>query len=191
MSKQDRQGVRTPADVERKYNLGQLKTGGLSLKEREQLNQLHQTLSQYMASTNATINELKENCANIETTQTWFGSGVPTFENYPAVDWITEDDKKKHIGDIYCNEDNGSIYLFAESGWIQGSGDTMLDYTVKFMVDAVIYEVVNVKAGNSVNAPATPPASESGSFVAWLLNEEAVVFPYKPTSDVELTASFK
>ena len=32
MSKQDRQGIRTPADVERKYNLGQLKTGGLSLK---------------------------------------------------------------------------------------------------------------------------------------------------------------
>lgn len=61
MSKQDRQGVRTPADVERKYNLGKLpKTQGMSEKEREQLNQLNQSLSQYMASNNAKIQEIEE-----------------------------------------------------------------------------------------------------------------------------------
>jgi hypothetical protein len=68
---------------------------------------------------------------------------------------------------------------------------TALEYTVTFKANDEVYEVVSVKAGNSINAPATNPTSESGSFVSWMLNEEAVVFPYKPTSDVELTASFK
>lgn len=192
MNKQDRQGVRTPADVERKYNLGQLAKERAS-DDSEQLNRLNQTLLQYMATTNATLNELWERCAEIEATQTWFGSGTPVLGNYPAVDW-SDEEKTEHIGDIYCNKDNGNIYLFSETGWIQGLGGIMpdyLDYTVKFMVNGEVYEVVKVKSGNAVNAPSTPPTSESGSFLAWLLNEEAVVFPYTPTGDTELTALFQ
>lgn len=56
MKKQDRQGVRTAADLERKYDFGALGFGGSS----EQVRQLTQTLSQFMASTNATINRLME-----------------------------------------------------------------------------------------------------------------------------------
>lgn len=55
MSKQDRQGVRTPADIERKYNLGALsKSTGSS----EQLSQINQMIAQFMAATNAKITEL-------------------------------------------------------------------------------------------------------------------------------------
>jgi hypothetical protein len=61
MSKQDRQGVRTPTDIERKYDLGQLSAArGLSAKQEESLNQMSQTLNQYMATTNAKIEELEE-----------------------------------------------------------------------------------------------------------------------------------
>lgn len=59
MSKQDRQGVRTPADLERKYPLGKLndKTGDTSELGR-QINQLSQSMSTFMASTNGAIAEL-------------------------------------------------------------------------------------------------------------------------------------
>lgn len=60
MSKQDRQGVRTPVDVERKYNLGQLgAVRGMTQKQELLISQLTQTLNQYMATTNAKITELQ------------------------------------------------------------------------------------------------------------------------------------
>lgn len=64
MSKQDRQGVRTPADVERKYNLGKLAASqGLTAKQETRLNQLTQTMNQYMADTNAKIEGLENSQA--------------------------------------------------------------------------------------------------------------------------------
>jgi hypothetical protein len=60
MKKQDRQGVRTPADVERKYNLGRiLSAQGSSPKLELQIQQLSQTLAQFIAKTNIEIEELK------------------------------------------------------------------------------------------------------------------------------------
>lgn len=55
MKKQDRQGVRTAADLERKYDFRSMGGAGSS----EQVSQLNQTLSQYMSKTNATINEMQ------------------------------------------------------------------------------------------------------------------------------------
>lgn len=61
MSRQDRQGVRTPADIERKYDLGKLAASrGLTMQQEQRFNQLSQTLQQYMASTNAKISELEK-----------------------------------------------------------------------------------------------------------------------------------
>jgi hypothetical protein len=131
----DRQGVRTPADVERKHGLGKpSNSGGFTGKEQEQLRQLSQTLSTFMSTTNATLTELKEKL---------------------------------------------------------DSSNTTLDYTVKFMVDGEVYEIISVKQGNSVNAPITPPTSESGSFISWQLNNEDVIFPYLPIGDTEFTALFQ
>lgn len=66
-----------------------------------------------------------------------------------------------------------------------------LDYVVTFVVDEEVYEAVNVKAGNSVNAPAAEPTSESGTFVSWQLDGKDVEFPYTPTADAELVALFE
>lgn len=60
MSKQDRQGVRTPADIERKYDLGQLKNIGQGGASSEEISRLNQTLSQYMATTNGQIKNLQD-----------------------------------------------------------------------------------------------------------------------------------
>ena len=59
MSRQDRQGVRTPTDIERKYDLGKLAASqGLTMQQEQRFNQLSQTLNQYMATTNAKLEEL-------------------------------------------------------------------------------------------------------------------------------------
>lgn len=57
MNKQDRQAVRTAAEVERKYNLGGFVSGTSSsnAKLQMQVQQLSQMLSQYMATTNALL----------------------------------------------------------------------------------------------------------------------------------------
>lgn len=99
--KQDRSSVRTAAELERKYDLrGQNKGSNAELEER--INTLNQTLYQYMAVTNMELSEK---------TGTHFGSGVPSLVNAPTINWDDEE-KAKHVGDIYCDTDSGYIYLF-------------------------------------------------------------------------------
>lgn len=46
--------------------------------------------------------------------ETWFYEGVPTLDNFPAVDWTTGDLKKKHIGDLYYDQTTGYAYRFTK-----------------------------------------------------------------------------
>ena len=66
--KQDRHGVRTPADVERKYNIGQMRSQSKSYASQQasQMAQIDQNMSQYMAVTNAAIIALTEKNAELE-----------------------------------------------------------------------------------------------------------------------------
>ena len=100
MSKQDRQGVRTPADIERKYNLGKMRETLLLLTEK--------------------VSEFEKQ------SQTWFGWGIPTLGNYPADLWDTDALKNSHVGDIYYDNDTGSLYLFRETDkayeWVACAG---------------------------------------------------------------------
>lgn len=60
MSKQDRQGVRHAAELERKYSFGDIAESRKGLDETGvKTSRLEQQLNQYMASTNAVIAELK------------------------------------------------------------------------------------------------------------------------------------
>lgn len=128
MSKQDRQGVRTPMQLEQKYDLGAYERNDKSYAQLEsQTNQLNQTLAQFMAETNGKIAELEE-----ENTTTFFGSGVPTLDNYPALDWTTNELKDMHIGNMYQDDDTDYTYLFKCTDgvyeWVQckseGGGST-------------------------------------------------------------------
>ena len=42
---------------------------------------------------------------------TWFGEEVPTLNNYPAVDWVTNTDKDSHLGDLFYTND-GKAFRF-------------------------------------------------------------------------------
>lgn len=72
------------------------------------------------------------------------------------------------------------------------SGGASLDHTVTFTVDGEPYEIVSVKAGNSVNAPSTAPRIENLLFIRW--NDtagELVRFPFTPAEDTTISALFK
>lgn len=58
MSKQDRQGVRTPADIERKYDIGSLSSQ--SSNQSKRITRLDQALAQLEISMSARIKALEE-----------------------------------------------------------------------------------------------------------------------------------
>lgn len=67
VDKRDRQGVRTPSDLEQKYDLGSLSSsmGGSNASLGRQVEQMMTTLSQFTAQTTATLTELSEEIARI------------------------------------------------------------------------------------------------------------------------------
>lgn len=48
--------------------------------------------------------------------ETWYASGVPTINNYPANEWKTNNVKDIHIGDLYYDRDSGYAYRFMLEG---------------------------------------------------------------------------
>lgn len=183
MSKQDRQGVRTASELERKYDFALLANSEKRGSYNQQISQLTQTLAQFMASTNAALQELDGNAA------TWFSGGVPTLANYPAVNWTTDELKAKHVGDMYRDDNTGYTYLFKRTGevyeWVScNAGSTNIGYTVTFYDEnKTNIAVYSVKKGSAVNAPVYDAAQ-------WVDgNGNTVTFPYTPTSDISIYAS--
>lgn len=69
--------------------------------------------------------------------------------------------------------------------------NSQFDHTITFFADDEPYEAIGVKSGNSINAPATIPTSENGSFLWWeLADGTQIEFPYTPTGNIGLNALF-
>lgn len=47
--------------------------------------------------------------------ETWTGTDAPTLDNYPAKNWLTDDEKSKHVGDVYYDSKNQG-YRFRNDG---------------------------------------------------------------------------
>lgn len=112
--KQDRNGVRTAQDLERKYNLADL----IGIKkavelQEEGINKTNATLEQFMTSTLGSIDELQQQLDGSITT--YYCSGVPTLDNYPANEWTVED-YPIHVGNMYYDKDTGYAYRFFLDG---------------------------------------------------------------------------
>lgn len=134
MSKQDRQGVRKASDVELKYNLGRIASAqGATAKQALALQQLAQTLSQYMTDNSADLDEINKRIDGVEKTP-----GEPGFS--PLIDvtkieggyriTITDvdgaetfdimDGKNATVGDIEDDFYPGCYYRFVddEKEWV-------------------------------------------------------------------------
>ena len=106
--KQDRNGVRTAQDLERKYNLSSIKK---AVEQTELgLTKVNSELDNFVTSTVDTLDNLQSQIDGNITT--YYYSGVPTLLNLPASEWITSEEKNRHIGDLYYDRNTGYAYRF-------------------------------------------------------------------------------
>jgi phage-related protein len=110
--RQDRNGVRTAQDLERKYNLSDLVGIKRAVQQSaEGINKTNAELENFMKSTLDTMDNLQNQIDG--SVNTYFYSGIPTIDNLPASEWTTDDEKNNHLGDLYYDEDTGYAYRFA------------------------------------------------------------------------------
>lgn len=109
--KTDRSGVRTAQDLERKYDLIGIKKA-VELQEQG-INKTNATLEQFMSSTLGSIDDLQQQIDGSITT--YYASGVPTLDNYPANEWAVEE-YQHHVGNMYYDKDTGYAYRFFLDG---------------------------------------------------------------------------
>ena len=126
--KQDRNGVRTAQDLERKYNLSDL----VGIKKAVQLsvegiNKTNAELENFMKATAGDIENIQNQIDG--QIHTHYYSGVPTLSNPPANEW-PEEEYNLHLGDLYYDKDTGKAYRFVLDGeaniyeWIEeANGD--------------------------------------------------------------------
>ena len=106
--KQDRNGVRTAQDLERKYNLSSIKK---AVEQTEQgLTKVNSELDNFVNATVDTLDNLQDQIDGNITT--YYYSGVPTLLNLPASEWTTTEEKNRHIGDLYYDKNTGYAYRF-------------------------------------------------------------------------------
>lgn len=111
MSKQDMQGVRTPSDLERKYDLAAIVGMKKAVLQAEnQITKINSTLEKFIISTLGSLENMQSQIDGNITT--WFNSGEPTPETYPTNEWETEEEKINHIGDLYYDRNTGYAYRY-------------------------------------------------------------------------------
>lgn len=124
MSKQDRGGVRTAQDLERKYDLaGTQKAARQSV---EGVNKINKELETFVNSTLKGFENLENKIEEAVdgSITTYYYSGVPTLSNLPSSEW-PESEYSIHIGDIYYDKDTKYAYKFlmdsetGEYSWVE------------------------------------------------------------------------
>ena len=109
--KQDMNGVRTAQDLEQKYNLGAIdEIKKETQRNTEQITSTNNELKDFTTQVTKDLGELQDQIdGNI---MTWFLSGVPTLSTPPANEWVTDEEKNNHLGDLYYDKDTGYAYRF-------------------------------------------------------------------------------
>lgn len=102
---QDRSKAVTAEDIIRRYKLDSLESNTKAISTlRDGLTKTNNELEQYV--------EVIENIKNQGgSSTTWFLNGLPTLLNEPYTKW-KEEDRDKHIGDLYYDKDTGKVYAF-------------------------------------------------------------------------------
>lgn len=91
--------------------------------------------------------------------ESWRGTGAPTLENKPASDWTTNDDKKKHSGDLYYDKSTGKAYRFGSDDGVTYTWELNQDTDVtKALEDAANAQT----SANNAQASATAANTAAG-----------------------------
>lgn len=116
MSKQDRQGVRTASDLERKYNLGLL-TQGYGGNNSEQISKVAQELSEYKTKSN---NKFREIQVEIDLVTALANANKAAHEANAAAIKTTQEEVNKLSGRVTTLEGQSGVYTEATSQDING-----------------------------------------------------------------------
>lgn len=113
MSRQDMNGVRTPQNLEQKYDFSLLKKFAKNFElQKNGINKLENELFDFTNQVTKDITDLKGQVDG--KIATWFSSGKPELTNYPASDWINYESKIEHLADIYYDKETGYAYRFIQ-----------------------------------------------------------------------------
>lgn len=103
--------ARTAEDLERKYDFASLSGLSKNIKMNEKsITKVNAELYNFITSATSQIANLNSQLDG--KISTWYYSGEPTLNNLPANEWITEDDKLIHTGDLYYDKTTGYAYIF-------------------------------------------------------------------------------
>lgn len=103
--------ARTIEDLERKYDFASLLGLSKNIKVNEKsINKVNTELLNFITSATNKMDDLSTQVD--KKTEIWFDAGKPTLDKFPANEW-EENDKAKHIGDLYYDTSVGYSYRFS------------------------------------------------------------------------------
>lgn len=157
---QDKAGVRTAADLERKYNFAKM----LGLTANVEANE--KNLIKIETALNSMLESLIINLGDILGEQSdislYFYEGIPSITNLPYISWTSPLD---HIGDFYYDQLSGYVYQYMNNGWIQNLDKNLISALALTNVDL---DVTTDHERKVYFATPSPPYS-SGDW--WVLND--------------------
>jgi len=150
--------VRTAEDVERKFSLEKI-TRNFEVVDNQIVN-IQADLDNF---TDVVLPDMQEQIDG--KVETWYYEGEPSLLNLPASAWTTDDEKDKHIGDLYYDQSTGYSYIFQkESGlyvW-DDKPDSSTREALSIANDA--YDTADSKRTTYTEQP-TPPYSNGDLWV--------------------------
>lgn len=113
MNIQDKTYSRTPADIEKKYNLLNLLALSKNLEvQAESIIKVNNEINNILTSLIINLGDILDTQSDISL---WFYEGIPTKENDPYINWSSV---SEHLGDLYYDQNTGYVYKYLENGWI-------------------------------------------------------------------------
>ena len=184
--KQDRNGVRTAQDLERKYNLSSISLIKKAVEQTEVgLTKVNSELEDFANATLNTIDNLQDQIDGNITT--YYYSGIPTLSNLPVSSW-SESEYNTHIGDLYYDKNTGYAYRFYldsstnQYGWIRL---TDVDVVQALAIANAASDTADSKRRVFTQTP-TPPY-DNGDL--WINNQEIYICQVSKTSSQQYSAS--
>lgn len=170
--KQDRNGVRTAQDLERKYDLSSLVGLKKAVEMQEEgINKTNAELEQFMSTTLEDLEKIQEQIDG--QIHTYYYSGAPSMTTPPVTEWAVEE-YNIHLGDLYYDKDTGRTYIFVldgetnEYGWIEEINGELAEVLA---IANAAQDTADSKRRVFVTTPYPP--YDNGDL--WLNNEEIYV----------------
>ena len=164
MNKQDRNGVRTAADLERKYDLALVGVKKAVKLSEEGINKVNAELENFIAITLSSLGN--EESGSVVT---WYYSGDPSLSTFPANEW---EEYESHIGDLYYDKASGRAYRFDEKA------DVYLWEEVEDRAVISALALANASASavdNAIQVFVTQPTPPYKSGDLWFKDEEIYI----------------